>query len=85
MPDELAEPNRTGIPGLAKGRPNDLILECAVIDGSEIGVELFVFNQLELNSLSRKFVKDCASGAVGLKQVLRLPTQFILSFGQLNH
>ncbi|MCZ7891831.1 glycosyltransferase [Agrobacterium salinitolerans] len=70
MSGVLVEANPALIADLEKVRKQDLVLNKAIIVGDSDTAELFVSNQNELSSLSRRFVEDWQDGAVGLKDVI---------------
>lgn len=70
MSGVLVEANPALIADLEKVRKQDLVLNRAMIVGDSDTAELFVSNQNELSSLSRRFVEDWQGGAVGLKEVV---------------
>ncbi|SOC92071.1 methyltransferase, FkbM family [Rhizobium sp. AN5] len=70
MSGVLVEANPALIADLKKVRKQDIVLNKAIIVGDSESVELFVSNQNELSSLSRRFVEDWQDGAIGVKEVV---------------
>nr|WP_236765603.1 glycosyltransferase [Agrobacterium tumefaciens] len=70
MSGVLVEANPALIADLKKVRKQDIVLNKAIIVGDSESAELFVSNQNELSSLSRRFVEDWQDGAIGVKEVV---------------
>lgn len=69
----LVEANPDLIADLIKIRSNDIVRHAAVTTSNEAFVELFVSNQNELSSLSRRFVEEWQEGSVGLNRIETVP------------
>jgi hypothetical protein len=73
----LVEANPRLLDALRRHRPGDEVVHAAVqADAAEM-VELFVSNQDELSSLDRGFVQQWRDGAVGEREVVRVPAMRI--------
>ncbi len=77
MTGVLVEANRHLLDDLAKARPHDTLLNLAIVDNDKETVEMFISNQSELSSLSRRFVEEWRGGVVGLAEVQDVPAMRI--------
>lgn len=80
----LVEANPSLIKNLKKARPNDIVINTAIVDSDLNYVDLFISHQNELSSLSKDFVEDWHQGTIGVKEVCKVPALRINNFLKNN-
>lgn len=69
----LVEANPELINDLRKSRPDDLVVNVALVDDSRKEVDFFVSNHHEISSTEEKFVRDWHGGTVGIREKITVP------------
>jgi FkbM family methyltransferase len=73
MSGVLVEANPLLIPDLVRVRPNDRIVNAAIVDAPRETVDFYVAHRTELSSLDRSFVETWPGEGGGVKEVIEVP------------